>query len=48
MDYHACWVSMPIGWVVALCVAALRYRSGVWKTKSVVKQEENAPAAAEA
>ncbi len=48
MDYHACWVSMPIGWVVALGVAALRYRSGVWKTKSVVKQEENAPAAAEA
>lgn len=36
MDYHACWYSLPIGWVLAFFVAFLRYRSGAWKSKGVV------------
>lgn len=48
MDYHACWVSMPIGWVVSLTVVSLRYRSGIWKSKSVVKHTQDEPVEAEA
>ena len=32
------WWAMPIGWFVGFLVAYIRYRSGKWKTKSVVKK----------
>ena len=41
VGYQSCWYSMPIGWTVALCLALLRYRSGKWTHKSVVKQTQN-------
>lgn len=38
VGYRACWLSVPVGWIVAFAIAFLRYLSGGWKKKSVVKQ----------
>lgn len=37
VDYAAAWVSLPIGWSLALTAAFLRYRFGPWRKKGVVK-----------
>lgn len=34
----AIWWSIPIGWLLGLSISLLRYRKGVWKTKSLVKE----------
>jgi len=33
---EAAWVTMPIGWVVAILITFIRYFSGGWKKKAVV------------
>lgn len=35
LGYEAAWVTMPIGWIVALVLAILRYSRGKWKQKAV-------------
>ena len=35
------WWSIPAGWFIGLVLAFLYYKTGRWKTKSVVKYEEN-------
>lgn len=35
--YAAAWVSLPIGWIYSLILAAIRYKMGAWRAKSVVK-----------
>ena len=35
LDYEAAWVTMPIGWVVAVLLAVFRYARGTWKKKAV-------------
>lgn len=35
LDYEAAWVTMPVGWVVALTVSIIRYVTGGWKKKAV-------------
>ena len=39
LGYASCWYCIPVGWVVCLTMAALRYLSGKWKEKAVVKAE---------
>lgn len=42
LDYEAAWVTMPIGWIVALTVSIIRYFTGGWKKKAIVgKLAEN-------
>lgn len=38
--YRAAWVSVPLGWVWALIILVVRYRSGAWQRKAVVHREE--------
>ena len=35
--YRAIWWSLPIGWFVSLLLSIVRYASGRWKTKAVVR-----------
>jgi putative MATE family efflux protein len=35
------WWAIPAGWLIGLTLAFLYYKTGRWKTKSVVKFEEN-------
>lgn len=35
LDYEAAWVTMPIGWIVAVVFAITRYARGKWKQKAV-------------
>ena len=37
VGYASCWLTMPIGWAMGLIVCVLRYISGRWKTKGIVK-----------
>ena len=37
LSYNAGWATMPVCWCLALCVVIIRYFSGRWKTKAVVK-----------
>ena len=37
LSYNAGWATMPVCWCIALCVVIIRYFSGRWKTKAVVK-----------
>lgn len=37
--YRAAWVSVPLGWVLALVILVLRYRSGRWKNKAIAHGE---------
>lgn len=37
VSYRAAWVSVPLGWVWALAILALRYRSGAWQRKAIVR-----------
>ncbi len=38
LTYNAGWATMPACWCVALSVVLIRYGSGRWKSKAVVKQ----------
>ena len=40
LAFRGTWLGMPFGWLVGLTLSILRYRSGVWKSKSLVKKEE--------
>ena len=42
MGFAALYVSNPIGWVVGLVISFLRFRSGKWESKSVVKRGSEA------
>ena len=35
------WWAIPSGWIIGLILSFLYYKSGRWKTKAVVKYEEN-------
>ena len=35
------WWAIPAGWFIGLSLAFLYYKTGRWKTKSVVKFDEN-------
>ena len=35
LDYEAAWVTMPIGWGVALVISMIRYFTGGWKKKAI-------------
>lgn len=35
-DYHVLWRCIPIGWVFAMILALLRFRSGRWREKAIV------------
>lgn len=37
-SYQGIWWSVPIAWLVAVVLTYLYYKTGKWKTKSVVKQ----------
>ena len=42
--YRAAWVSIPLGWLWALLILGLRYRSGKWKEKAIThKQQDERP-----
>lgn len=47
VGYRAAWVSVPLGWLLILCIVGPRYRSGKWKRKGVVRRNENSEAAGE-
>ena len=34
---QAVWYAVPIGWTLCVVLAAVRYYSGVWEKKSIVK-----------
>lgn len=36
LGYEAAWVTMPIGWSVALIISVIRYFTGGWKKKAIV------------
>lgn len=40
LSYNAGWATMPVGWLVALTIVVIRYFSGRWKTKAVVKSSK--------
>ena len=40
--YNAAWLPMPVGWICAAIVAYLRFLSGKWQGKAIVKCS-NAP-----
>ena len=35
LGYHACWVTVPVGWTFQLIIVGARYLSGAWRTKSI-------------
>ncbi len=35
------WISQPISWMTALIIGGVRFLSGKWRTKSLVKKEES-------
>ena len=35
------WISQPISWLMAFIVGGIRFLTGKWKTKSLVKKEES-------
>lgn len=35
LGYEAAWVTMPVGWCVALTISLIRYFTGGWKKKAV-------------
>ena len=37
LGYNAAWVTIPLGWVLALALNAIRMRGGKWKEKSLVR-----------
>lgn len=39
LGYRGIWWSIPIGWSVAAFVPVLRYLSGAWRAKAVVRQQ---------
>lgn len=39
--YRAAWVSVPLGWLWALAILGIRYRSGGWTKKAIVHNESN-------
>ena len=41
VGYRAAWVSIPLGWLWALVILGLRYRSGKWKEKAITNQKRN-------
>lgn len=38
ISYRGVWWAMPVGWGVASLIPTLRFFSGAWKTKAVVRQ----------
>ena len=44
VGYSCIWKCLPASWVVPLVIGAARFFSGKWKTKSLVKRGEEAPA----
>jgi putative MATE family efflux protein len=40
LGYNAAWVTIPIGWVAAILITTIRYLSGRWKTKAIVRQTD--------
>lgn len=39
VSYRAAWVSIPMGWIWALVILVLRYRTGKWKEKSIARRQ---------
>jgi putative MATE family efflux protein len=37
LGYNAAWVTNPIGWAAAILITTLRYLSGRWKNKALVR-----------
>jgi putative MATE family efflux protein len=37
LSYNAAWVTNPIGWIAAILITTIRYKSGKWKQKVIVK-----------
>ncbi len=35
------WYAIPAGWLIGLALSFSYYKSGRWKTRTVVKYEEN-------
>ncbi|HHV95252.1 MAG TPA: MATE family efflux transporter [Clostridiaceae bacterium] len=44
IGYRGIWWSLPIGWFIGMTIAILRYRSGKWIEKRVVKKPVEEPA----
>lgn len=40
VSYRAAWVSIPLGWIWALVILAVRYRTGRWKEKAITHDRE--------
>lgn len=39
-DYHVLWRCIPVGWVFAMILALVRFHSGKWKEKAIVRGNE--------
>lgn len=39
LSYRTLWWSIPVGWTFVLVLAQIRYWSGKWKTKGIIRQE---------
>ncbi|MCL2368963.1 MAG: MATE family efflux transporter [Oscillospiraceae bacterium] len=37
LGYAAIWVTVPIGWGAGLTIVAIRYFSGAWRSKAIIK-----------
>jgi len=44
IGYRGIWWSLPIGWFIGMTIAILRYRSGKWVEKRVIKKPAEEPA----
>lgn len=40
LGYNAAWVTNPIGWIAAILITTIRYASGRWKEKAVVRHTD--------
>mgnify|MGYP003180637580 FL=1 len=37
VGYSSCWLSLPVGWALGICITYPRYFSKKWMTKRVVR-----------
>ena len=48
IGYRMIWLNLPMGWIYSTIVSAIRFYSGKWKTKAIVKHNEGEESISEA
>lgn len=43
VSYRAAWISVPLGWLWSLTILVLRYRTGAWQRKGIVRAAPSVP-----